>query len=88
MSDPDAPRTRRPWWVTALCVLVCLPLPVLPAGLIPLGPDDPLQPLLRLLPYYVVASGACAWFTWPQRPLLGAILLALAALSQIAVAIV
>lgn len=66
--QPDEPQRRhRPWWFTLLLILLVLPAFGLPWLLVSAPEGSLLMMLIRLFPFYLVASAICAWYAYPQR---------------------
>lgn len=79
MSDYH-PRT--PWWMTALIILITVPLLAYPMALSTLPADHEAKTLIWLYPAYVIAAGICAWISYPRRPEITWILIVLMILSH------
>lgn len=80
---PD-PRHRVPAWMTIIIIVCMLPLSAFPL-LLASAPSQPgPETLVWLYPFYVIASGVCAWICWPARKEISWILLVLMLLSHAA----
>ena len=85
MSDyNNTPRLKTPAWVTVVIIICMLPVLAFPTLLSMTGADTPARLLVWFYPFYVIASGVCAWICWPQRRDVMWILLALMVLSHLA----
>lgn len=82
MND-DKKYLRTPLWMTALIVIVALPVFSFPVYL-QICPSD-VKALVWVYPVYVLAGAWLAWLCYPQRRALSWILVALMALSHAAV---
>ncbi len=85
MSDYDnAPRPKTPLWVTVVIIICMLPVLAFPSLLSMTAADSTARTFVWFYPFYVIASGVCAWICWPQRRDVMWILLALMVLSHLA----
>ncbi|MDE6240085.1 MAG: hypothetical protein K2M54_08910 [Muribaculaceae bacterium] len=85
MSDyNNTPRLKTPAWVTVVIIICMLPVLAFPTLLSMTGADTPARLFVWFYPFYVIASGVCAWICWPQRRDVMWILLALMVLSHLA----
>lgn len=78
------PRRRTPLWVTAVIIICMLPVLAFPSLLSMTGADSVARTFVWFYPFYVLGSGVCAWFCWPQRRDLMWILLVLMIISHAA----
>ncbi len=79
-STPSTPK-----WMIWVIVLVSLPVFQFPVLLSTMPADTPNRPLVWIYPFYVLVAAFLAYQCYPQRPALAWILLALMALSHIAI---
>lgn len=77
-------RERAPWWVTAIIIVVMVPALVLPMAGTGVPEEGMPRYLLWFYPAYVIASGVCAYLTYPERSYLTWILLVLMVISHAA----
>jgi len=78
-------RRRVPGWVTAIIVVLVLPIFALPVLLNRCqSADDTRLTLLWLYPLYAVTAGVLAWMCWHERPYMTWILLVLMVMSHAA----
>lgn len=84
-GQPSDPRQRHaPAWMTVLIIVCMLPVLAFPS-LLAMSPADPgAGALIWLYPFYVIASGVCAWICYPARKEICWILLILMLLSHAA----
>lgn len=78
---------KRPIWMTALLIVMCLPLFATPTyvGMLPADVDATVKSLVAGYPIYVVVSAVLAWIVYPTRRGVAWILIMLMALSHLAV---
>ncbi len=79
---PD--RQRMPLWMAAIIIACMLPLIAFPTLLGVTPPDSSARTFAWLYPFYVIASGVCAWICWPERKEISWILIILMLLSHAA----
>lgn len=78
---PSMPPTPR--WFTAIVVICCLPLFLMPWLLnAPYADADGVKIFIWLYPVYVIVAGWLAWQCYPQRRAMAWVLLALMLLSH------
>lgn len=77
-------RAKTPWWVTAIIVLAMMPALVLPVAAHHVPESGTPRYLLWFYPAYVIATGVCAYITYPGRSYLTWILLVLLLMSHAA----
>ncbi len=79
-------RGRAPWWLILIAVVMALPVFRTPA-LIAACPPEPeiVRTLVMIYPIYVIVTAWLACICWPQRKTMTWILLALMALSSVAI---
>ena len=75
---------RTPLWFKILVVLMMVPLAIFPSYMASMPADGEARLLVWLYPAYVIATGICAWVSYPRRPDVAWILLVLLALSHAA----
>lgn len=80
-------REKTPWWVTAIIIVAMVPAFVLPLSASGLPQEDTPRYLLWFYPAYVIASGVCAYLSYPERSYLTWILLVLLLMSHAAMAL-
>ena len=80
---PQPPRTPR--WMTALIVVLLLPVFQLPVLLANAEPDSPARTMIWIYPIYALLSGYLAWQCYPQRHATAWILLVLLLMSHVAI---
>lgn len=78
---------KTPWWVTAIIIVAMLPALVLPLSANTIPDSGTPRYLLWFYPAYVIATGVCAYITYPERRYLTWILLVLLLMSHAAMAI-
>lgn len=71
-------------WFKILTIVLMMPLAMFPAYLGSIPADGTARLLVWLYPAYVIATGICAWLSYPRRPEVAWILLVLLALSHAA----
>lgn len=74
---------KRPWWITALILVItaaAIALPLLLANTHATETSAETSWLIKLYPVYGAAAGLCAWLCWPTRKEVTWILLVLLAL--------
>lgn len=76
-------KPRRPWWFTALLIVVVLPAFGLPWLLADAPKDSLLANLIKWFPAFLLLAAFCAWFSYPQRRDVAWILVALMVLSAV-----
>ena len=77
---------KTPAWVTLLIVIFTLPIFTLPSLLDMCAPgDSAMKTLVWIYPFYMILSGFLAWRTYPARPYLTWILLAVMILTSVAI---
>lgn len=81
----NAPRQKCPLWVVITAIIIALPCTMTPWVLSALPPGSPLVTLAYIYPIAAAAYSILACLTWPQRPTLGAILLAMSVLTTLAI---
>ncbi len=77
-------REKTPWWVTAIIILAMVPALVLPLSASDMPDAGTPRYLLWFYPAYVIATGVCAYLTYPSRSYLTWILLVLLLMSHAA----
>ena len=75
-------RPRRPWWFTALLILLVLPAFATPWLLADAPAGSLLEILIKWFPAYLLLSAFCAWYAYPARREVAWILVALMVLSS------
>lgn len=73
-----------PWWMTLIIVIAMIPAMAMPFAMTGLPAENPGRLLTYFYPAYVIASGICAWITYPKRPELTWILIVLLLMSHAA----
>ena len=67
-QDQGGPlRPRRPWWFTAILIVLVLPAFSMPWLLASAPQGSLLQMLIKWFPAFLVLSAGCAWYAYPQR---------------------
>ncbi len=77
-------KEKTPWWVTAIIILAMTPALVLPLSASDMPDAGTPRYLLWFYPAYVIATGVCAYLTYPSRSYLTWILLVLLLMSHAA----
>ena len=77
-------KPRRPWWFTALLIVLVLPSFGMPWVLSDAPQGSLLAALIKWFPAYLLLSAVCAWMAYPQRRDVAWIIVALMILSSIA----
>lgn len=72
-----------PWWFKTIVILLMLPLLAYPAMLAAMPDEQSLIWLMKFYPFYVVASGICAWMVYRHNPMAAWILIGLLILSHL-----
>lgn len=75
-------RPHRPWWFTALLILLVAAGFLAPFLMTAPVTDSMLETLLKLFPVYMLVSAVCAWLCYPQRKPLAWILVVLMLMSS------
>lgn len=74
-----------PRWFSIVVLIVMLPVFQIPMLLDSCPPDHPGRTLVWIYPFYVLVAGWLAWQCYPQRRTMAWVLLALMALSHVAI---
>lgn len=75
---------RPPFWVTLLIIIFLLPVTALPLMLNRLAPGTTTLTFVWIYPFYMILSAWLAYNAYSSRPYITTLLLALMALSTIA----
>ncbi|MDE5744858.1 MAG: hypothetical protein K2H84_04255 [Paramuribaculum sp.] len=76
---------RAPWWIVAIIILFILPAGQFPVLLANCPPEPPvLRTMVWIYPFYVVVAAYLAYLCYPRRQLMTWILLALMAMTHVA----
>ena len=76
---------RPPIWMIIVIVAAMLPVLAFPTLLAMVSPGGSERIFVWIYPFYVIASGVCAWLCWPERKDVSWILILLMLLSHAAI---
>ena len=76
-------RRKRPWWFTLLLVLLILPAFSMPWVIADAPKGSLLAILIKWYPAFLLLSGLCSWFAYPQRKDVAWILVVIMILSAV-----
>lgn len=67
-QDQGGPlKPRRPWWFTAILIILVLPSFATPWVLADAPAGSLLATLIKWFPAFLVLAAVCAWLSYPQR---------------------
>lgn len=82
------PRRKAPWWMTLISLVMLLPLAlILTASATSSGTAEEsssVSLIARVFPFFALSAAGLAWYSYPERPAVSWILLAVLALSYAA----
>ena len=76
-------RPRRPWWFTAILIVLVLPSFATPWILADAPHGSLLEGMVKWFPAFLVLAAICAWAAYPQRRDVAWILVAVMILSAV-----
>ena len=76
---------KPPGWFLAVVIVVALPVFQFPVLLANCPADSPDRAMIWFYPFYVIMTGFLAYITYPRRPVLAWLLLALMILTHAAI---
>lgn len=85
MTSYQTRNTLIPLWMKIVIICCMLPVLAFPSLLAATQADTPARTIVWLYPFYVLASGLCAWIYYPVRREMSWILIVLMLLSHAAV---
>lgn len=84
----ETPRRKTPWWMTLLSLAMLLPLAwILTSSATSSGTGDEgssVSLIAEFFPFFALSAAGLAWYSYPERPTVSWILLAVLALSYVA----
>lgn len=67
-KDEGGPlKPRRPWWFTAILIILVFPAFFLPWVMAEAPQGSTLQLMVKWFPAFLLLAAFCAWFSYPQR---------------------
>ena len=85
MIMPTSPQPHRPAWLIVILVVLTLPLLATPAYMARIPEDNG---ILMGFPLYVLLTVYLAYASWPQRPYVAYILMAVLVLSYLSLFVI